>query len=395
MSILNPTESDRRSTVAGDGFGTDVPEGKLHMGGVSIRNLTKTFDNGVVAVDDLSLDIAAGEFVTLLGPSGCGKTTTLRCLAGLETANEGEIRFEDQVVFSAERGIELPPERRGAGMVFQSYAVWPHLSVFSNVAYPLRTRGVPRPEIGERVHAMLRAVDLQGLEERVPSMLSGGQQQRVALARAMVGRNRLLLFDEPLSNLDAKLRASMRVELRNLHAQVQTTSVYVTHDQLEAMVLSDRVVVMRSGQVQQVATPEEVFTQPANRFVAAFVGFNNFLPATIRELAQSAVIAQVGPGGPLLTCAYRDGLEVGQEIELGIRGNRCQLSRSPFGDNTNVMQATVADTVYLGDVEEFMLEVGGLELKVSQEHDAGGDKFEVGDTAYVRMPERWLIPLDE
>lgn len=249
---------------------------------IEIRNLTKRFGK-VVAVDQLSLDIQAGEFVVLLGPSGCGKTTLLRCIAGLEEPDEGEIVIGGQVVFSFERGIVVPPGQRQVGMVFQSYALWPHMTVYDNVGYGLRLKKLPREEIRQRVDEVLHDLAMDGLGERYPFELSGGQQQRVALARLLATKPPVFLMDEPLSNLDARLRMDMRSELKRLHFDSGATTVYVTHDQTEALTMATRVAVMREGRLQQVATPTEVYRRPANLFVAEFVGMPriNLLPAKV------------------------------------------------------------------------------------------------------------------
>ncbi len=250
------------------------------MSEVVVRGLSRHYQ-GVAAVNQIYLQVADGEFVTLLGPSGCGKTTTLRCIAGLDVPDQGQIQIGSEVVNDAARQWVVPAHRRRLGMVFQSYALWPHMNVRQNIAYALRLQGMARAAAAERVQEMLALVDLAGYGEREISQLSGGQQQRVALARALAARPRVLLLDEPLSNLDASLRASMRRELRRIHRETGTTTLYVTHDQLEALTLSDRVIVMQGGRVQQNGTPVQVFSAPANRWVAEFVGFDNFLPASL------------------------------------------------------------------------------------------------------------------
>ncbi len=231
------------------------------MGTVRATGLVKTF-GAVVAVNDLSFEAKAGEFLTLLGPSGCGKTTTLRLVAGLERPDRGDVYLGGRTLSAAASGLFVPPERRGMGMVFQSYAIWPHMTVFENVAFPLRELRVPRAELRDRVMAILGTVGLGGLHDRPAPMLSGGQQQRVALARALVSNPEVLLLDEPLSNLDARLREEMRFELRDMQAKLGITSIFVTHDQAEAMTLSDRIVVMNAGRIEQEGTPEEVYQRP-------------------------------------------------------------------------------------------------------------------------------------
>lgn len=248
---------------------------------LKLRNLTKTFgtaSNQFIAVDHIDLDVKEGELVTLLGPSGCGKTTTLRMIAGFHTPSEGHVYIDD-----AKMEI-IPPNKRPTAMVFQNYALFPHMSVKENIAYGLSIRKLPKTEIEQRVKTMMDNIGLTGLENRQPRELSGGQQQRVSLARAMILEPKVLLFDEPLSNLDAKLRVSTRLEIRKIQQRVGITSVYVTHDQEEAMTISDRIVIMNKGLIQQIDTPSEIYSHPLNRFVAGFIGKVNFLEGIIKKI---------------------------------------------------------------------------------------------------------------
>ena len=247
---------------------------------VEIKNVTKTFGR-VTALDRIDLATKPGEFLVLLGPSGCGKTTLLRCIAGLEKPDEGEMTIGDQVVFSSQQGLRVPPGKRQLGMVFQSYALWPHMTVYENIGFGLSLQKISRQEVRQRVDQVLQDLFMEGLGERYPSELSGGQQQRVALARLLVSSPPVFLMDEPLSNLDARLRIDMRSELKRLHYDSGATTVYVTHDQTEAMTMADRIVVMKDGRIEQLATAEEVYRQPATLFVANFVGMPriNLLPA--------------------------------------------------------------------------------------------------------------------
>ncbi len=238
---------------------------------VEFANVSKIYPGGTAAVEDFSLSISNGEFVSFLGPSGCGKTTSLRMISGLEKNTHGVIKINDQVVSDPKNKYFMPPEKRRVGMVFQSYAVWPHMNVFENVAYPLRIAQIPKDELADRVMKMLAIVELNGLEKRMPNQLSGGQQQRVALARGLVMQPRVLLLDEPLSNLDAKLREKMRRDIREIQQTLKLTVVYVTHDQIEANTMSDRMVIMKSGKIIQVGTPAEIKSKPANQFVAEFI----------------------------------------------------------------------------------------------------------------------------
>jgi iron(III) transport system ATP-binding protein len=241
------------------------------MSNVVFKSVSKVFPGGVAAVDNFNIDIKNGEFVSFLGPSGCGKTTSLRMLAGLEKNTHGSITIDSEVVSAPQEQVFIPPEKRKVGMVFQSYAVWPHMNVFDNVAYPLKIAKRPKSEIKTRVEEMLSIVELNGLESRMPSQLSGGQQQRVALARGLVMQPRVLLLDEPLSNLDAKLREKMRKDIREIQQRLKLTVVYVTHDQIEANTMSDRMVIMRAGKVVQIGTPDEIRRSPADAFVADFI----------------------------------------------------------------------------------------------------------------------------
>jgi iron(III) transport system ATP-binding protein len=252
---------------------------------VSVRGLYKHFGGKTptTAIDHLDLEIEQGEFVVLLGPSGCGKTTTLRCIAGLETAEEGHISFGERTVFDASKRVNVPPNKRQIGMVFQSYALWPHMTVRKNIGYPLKTRGIRGNDAKQRVEEAATLVDTANLLGRFPSQLSGGQQQRVALARGLVARPDLVLFDEPLSNLDARLRDLVRTEIHELHARLGFTAVYVTHDQVEALALGDRLAIMRAGALEQLATPEQTFEEPATEYVAQFIGMMNRLVFDRRE----------------------------------------------------------------------------------------------------------------
>jgi iron(III) transport system ATP-binding protein len=246
---------------------------------VRIEGLSKRFAGRppTIAIDDLDLEIETGEFLVLLGPSGCGKTTTLRCLAGLETADRGSIAFGERRVFDAARRVDVAPNKRNIGMVFQSYALWPHMTVRKNVAYPLRAKKVRGKQANEWVEEVSQLVDTVGLLDRYPAQLSGGQQQRVALSRGLVARPELVLFDEPLSNLDARLRELVRTEIYELHKRMQFTAVYVTHDQTEALALGDRLAIMRSGALEQLGRPDEIFEEPATEYVADFIGMSNRL----------------------------------------------------------------------------------------------------------------------
>ena len=370
------------------------------MSTVELVGLRKAYDATVV-LDDFSLRADEGEFVTLLGPSGCGKTTTLRCIAGLERAEQGEVHVGGRLVASAEHRVFVPPNRRDVGMVFQSYALWPHMTVFANVAYPLRVRRRDRAEVRRAVMDTLAAVGMDSYAQRPVTDLSGGQQQRVALARAMVSRPRVLLFDEPLSNLDATLRRSMRKELRDAHDLSGGTSVYVTHDQEEAITLSDRVVVMQHGTIQQVGTPRAIYREPVNRFVAGFIGFENLLPATVSETRDGATGVRLRSGpGPVWA-----GLGVtpvkGTGVVLAARADELELG--PLGASAQVPAGAVSGVVrssfYAGGRVEYVLEVAGgaVDSVVVRAPDLGvpDDRLAVGRDAWVRFPAEHTVLVED
>jgi iron(III) transport system ATP-binding protein len=280
--VPKPASPDQCAGIDRD---AGVKQAEQHrVSAVVLDHVSQRF-GATTVVDDISLSVTEGEFLTLLGASGCGKTTTLRMIAGLQQNSAGRILIDDVVVSDGKSGLFVPPERRGLGMVFQSYAIWPHLNVFDNVAYPLRVRHRPKAEINERVAAMLRLVELDTLAERPATALSGGQQQRVAIARALVFEPKVLLLDEPLSNLDAKLRTQMGEDFRALQQRLGITTIYVTHDQNEAMTLSDSIVVMHAGRILQIGSPRDIYQRPRDRMVAAFVGSPNLLAGRVTDCA--------------------------------------------------------------------------------------------------------------
>ena len=326
---------------------------------LDVRGLEKWY-GAVKAVDQVSFDLHRGEVLTLLGPSGCGKSTTLRLVAGLEQPDAGQISVQGRVVACADKRIFVPAEKRNVGLVFQSYAIWPHMTVFDNVAYPLTIRRVPRADVARKVRAVLSLVGLAGLEQRPATHLSGGQQQRVALARALAYEPDLLLLDEPLSNLDAKLREEMRVQLRALQSRLGTTILYVTHDQVEAMSLSHQVAVMRNGRIEQLGPPAAVYESPATYFVQSFVG---------RTLAFEGVVRRDNGVGYVqldehadLRLAAADLPADGSRVRVTVRPE--DVSLEPFGANgsSDGLRAMVEDLIYCGDHLECALRVGRVEL---------------------------------
>ena len=347
------------------------------MAGISIRGLAKNYSgkNNMAALSHLNLEIGDSKFVTLLGPSGCGKTTTLRMIAGYLTPDEGTIHVDGKLL-SSKDGV-VSPENRGMGMVFQNYAVWPHKTVYENVAFGLKLRKMPAAELKSRVERMLALVNLAGLEGRLPNELSGGQQQRVALARSLVVEPDILLLDEPLSNLDAKLREKMRVELKELQRRTGITFIYVTHDQAEALALSDQIAVMHAGKLQQFGTPFEVYARPANRTVADFMGLVNILPAEVVDgthvrIGSEAVLAMDVPewGKP------------GMLADVAVRPENVHLVVGSTGE-PGTLSGTVVDRTYLGNIVENIVKLpSGIEVR-AQSHPLL--VAEPGDVVTVRI----------
>ncbi|MFM9940944.1 MAG: ABC transporter ATP-binding protein [Hyphomicrobiaceae bacterium] len=320
---------------------------------IDVKDLVVRYAGDVVAVNGVSFTVGQGEHVTLLGPSGCGKTTTLRAIAGLEPPTGGSITVDGRTMYSAAQRINVPTEGRGISMVFQSYAVWPHMSVFDNVAYGLRVRKQTGDEIKASVERALGLVQMRHLAERAASKLSGGQQQRVALARAIAFSPTVVLFDEPLSNLDAKLRAEMRVELRELQSRLGITSVYVTHDQEEALAISDRVIVMNVGVIEQIGTPLEIYNRPRNRFVADFVGSANLIKGRVRGPADAGRIVFETVGGQVLNAVAPAKL-TGRETEVAVRTAYIGIGDGQPGDN--LLAGTIRRSMFHGDFVQYVVD---------------------------------------
>ncbi len=326
------------------------------MAGIKLVGIEKFFGSNHV-IKNLNLEIGDGEFVTLLGPSGCGKTTTLRMIAGFENPTSGEIHIGERIVFSKDKGIGIPPEDRNIGMVFQNYAVWPHMSVFDNIAYPLKIRKISKTEIEKRVKRIISVVKLEGLEKRFPYQLSGGQQQRVAFARALVYSPSILLLDEPLSNLDAKLREQMRFEIKEIQRKLGITVVYVTHDQSEAMVMSDRVVVMKDGVIQQIGDPIEIYDFPKNRFVADFIGISNFLRGRVVGSNENyRVKLHELDGQPEIEAFSRGEFE--GEVTVIVRPEDVVVHPS------GLIKAKILKRTFLGDSMNYILASGKARLRI-------------------------------
>jgi iron(III) transport system ATP-binding protein len=325
--------------------------------GISVKGLVKRYGDKTI-VDHIDFEIANGELVSLLGPSGCGKTTTLRCIAGLETPEGGYISIDNEVMFDASAGVSVEPYRRNIGMVFQSYAIWPHMTVFENVAFPLRVRNATQAEVERRVTRALERVGLGAFRDRSSQQLSGGQQQRVAVARAIVHEPAVLLFDEPLSNLDARLRDETRAEIRQLQRDLNVSTIYVTHDQTEALSLSDRILVMCDGQIRQIGAPEEIYVQPGDMFVAEVVGAANFFSITVDETGHASdssgaafhtTFATAHPG----------------PARAMIRPDKLRIDADHGGSvDPNMLRGTVRQRLFMGGHYEYVVDTGSASPRV-------------------------------
>ena len=349
---------------------------------LELHHIVKRFGK-VVAVNDVSLNVKRGEFIVLLGPSGCGKTTILRMIAGFLDLDEGSIWMDGKEVSS--KKLTLPPNLRDLSMVFQNYAIWPHMTVFDNVAYGLRIRKTPKNDLGERVMKALRIVQIEGLAKRFSHELSGGQQQRVALARALVVNPTLLLMDEPLSNLDAKLRIEMRSEIRELHRNLNYTTIYVTHDQTEALALGDRIILMDSGRIIQQGRPEDLYQCPNSCFSALFLGVNNLIKGSVKSVDPvSHELFIASPSGFDLRIKRTDipisEFHVGDPVVVSIRGAAVNVFNDPPAGAYNLFRGSIEKAIFLGDYYDYEVKVGALSLNSR----CGADqKFELHDQVYV------------
>jgi len=349
---------------------------------LNVSHLRKVFSIGRPAVDDVSFRAAAGEIVVLLGPSGCGKTTTLRCVAGLETATSGEIAIGRDIVSAPARGMLVPPRLRNVGMVFQSYAVWPHMTVRQNVVYPLRQRKVPREDASRKVDEVLELVGLTEYAERPVVSLSGGQMQRVALARSLVYQPQLLLLDEPLSNLDAKLRLRLRDDLRRIIKQTGVTALYVTHDQGEAVVLGDRIGVMRDGKLLQIGSPDEIYNRPVDMFVANFTGASNALPGRLVDRNGEFGTIETASGGRL-TAWLPPGVTAGHDVNVALRPENIRLGVQGSSDPNHFM-ARVTGQRYQGT--QTVYELATLGGKLEAVELGTSVRYAVGSDVGIQLP---------
>jgi spermidine/putrescine transport system ATP-binding protein len=368
-----------------EGRGADTPAIEL----VGVVKEFQARGEVVVAVRDLDLVIREGEFFSLLGPSGCGKTTTMRMIAGFEEPTRGGIRLHGADVTG------IPPNKRDVNMVFQSYALFPHMTVFENVAFGLRRKKAAKEEITRRVGEMLEIVDLGGRGERRPRELSGGQQQRVALARALVNRPRALLLDEPLGALDLKLRQAMQVELKRIQREVGITFVYVTHDQGEALTMSDRIAVMNDGAIEHLGTPRQIYEHPKTRFVAGFIGTSNLLSGTVARVDRGQAVIEVSPEEQIIVPIHDPGLAPGSPLELTVRPEKIQLSTTRPADRGCVLRGSVTEVVYLGTSTNFSVTTTtGADIVVFQQNSAAaGEAADRGDNIWLSWQPEHSYPI--
>ncbi len=355
---------------------------------IDIRNLHvhyQSSEGSVHAVRGINIKVEEGQFYTMLGPSGCGKTTTLRCLAGLERPSGGEIFINGEPVFSAERNVMVPAYKRDIGMVFQSYAIWPHMDVFENVAFPLREmKGrFSKKEIRDKVMAALDLVQLSGYEDRPAPFLSGGQQQRLALARALVREPQVLLLDEPLSNLDAKLREETRTEIRDLVKRLGITTVYVTHDQLEALTMSDVIAVMDQGKIVQEGGPVEIYREPKVRFVADFIGLTNFVEGKVTAVANGSSFGEVQTASGKIKCTLPHDAQIGSSVIIVVRPEDVNLIPGGSASDQNVIEGRVTAAMFMGDSTEFRISLPDASLRLKLHPSTA---VEEGQTILVELP---------
>ena len=330
---------------------------------IRIKDLSKDyFSEGkrITALSNVNLTIPANQIFTLLGPSGCGKTTLLRCIVGLETPDSGEIAIGEEMVWSKEKNIFVPPEKRGLSMVFQTYAIWPHMTVFDNVAYPLQTRKEPKENIIKKVEKTLRFVQLDGFEKRPATKLSGGQQQRVALARALVPEPKVILFDEPLSNLDAKLREETRKELRGFLTELKITAVYVTHDRIEALSLSDTIAVMKDGFIEEIGTPKKIYFDSDHRFVADFIGRANLIDGKVISVEDSFAMIESRIG--TIACPKNPNTWPGNAVTVCIRPEFIKVMEGDTGNRLNIFRGKIESLVFIGEAYEGEISIADASL---------------------------------
>ena len=350
---------------------------------LKVDNLTKNFGN-VKAIQEVDFEATEGKVLSLLGPSGCGKTTTLRCIAGFENPGQGEIYLDNKEI------THIPPEQRGIGMVFQNYALWPHMTVYGNLAFGLQIRKVPKPEINKRIKKVLGMVQLEGYENRYPRQMSGGQQQRIAMARALVFEPEIMLLDEPLSNLDAKLREEMRFEFTELQKKLGITAVYVTHDQAEALVISDKIVILNQGKIVQTGSPKEIYSNPKNKFVAGFIAVSSFIDGKVGSFGDEKKKVVVKTDDGLIIQGFNNNLSIGQKVSVAIRMNVIKFIQDE--NKINVFKGKIIQSSYLGNIIDYKIKVGNWEVRTNSE--AKYD-FKVGSEVTLYLPPNDIIITSE
>jgi len=351
---------------------------------LKVNNLSKSFGK-VKAVREVSFEATEGKVLSLLGPSGCGKTTTLRCIAGFENPDRGEIYLDNRKITS------IPPEKRGIGMVFQNYALWPHMTVYGNLAFGLQIRKVPKPEINKKIKRVLSMVQLEGFEGRFPRQMSGGQQQRIAMARALVFEPEIMLLDEPLSNLDAQLREEMRFEFTELQKKLGITAVYVTHDQAEALVISDKIVILDQGKIVQSGSPKEIYSNPRNKFVAGFIAVTSFINGRIDSFTEEKKKVIVKTDDGLVIHGFNNSFDIGQKVSVAMRMNVIKFiqDENKRDKNTvNIFTGKIIQSSYLGNTIDYKIRMGKWEIRTNAE--AKYD-FKLGEEVIFHLPPEDII----
>ena len=356
---------------------------------LKVKNLSKNFGK-VKAVQEVSFEATEGKVLSLLGPSGCGKTTTLRCIAGFENPDRGEICLDDRKI------THISPERRGIGMVFQNYALWPHMTVYGNLAFGLQIRKISKDEITKKIKKVLGMVQLEGYENRYPRQMSGGQQQRIAMARALVFEPEIMLLDEPLSNLDAKLREEMRFQFTELQKSLGITAVYVTHDQAEALVISDKIVILNQGKIVQSGSPKEIYSNPKNKFVAGFIAVTSFISGSINSFAEEKKKVIVKTDDGLVIHGFNNSFDIGQKVSVAMRMNVIKFiqDENKSDKNTvNIFKGKIIQSSYLGDIIDYKIKVGNWEVRTNSDAKYN---FKVGEeVTFYLSPEDIIVTRED
>jgi len=356
---------------------------------LKVKKLSKNFGK-VKAVQEVSFEAPEGKVLSLLGPSGCGKTTTLRCIAGFENPDRGEIYLDDRKI------TYVPPEKRGIGMIFQNYALWPHMTVYGNLAFGLQIRKVPKDEITKKIKKILGMVQLEGYENRYPRQMSGGQQQRIAMARALVFEPEIMLLDEPLSNLDAQLREEMRFEFTELQKKLGITAVYVTHDQAEALVISDKIVILDQGKMVQFGTPKEIYSNPKNKFVAGFIAVTSFINGSVDSFIEDKKKVVVRTDDGLVIHGFNNGFDIGQKVSVAMRMNVIKFIQDENRSDknmVNIFKGRIIQSSYLGNIIDYKIKVGNWEVRTNSDAKYN---FKVGEgVTFYLSPEDIIVTREE